>query len=66
MDGDQVSIKGLFTDEANKEAIDFLNSKSQYISLNGINMRVSTNEAIQSLYSLTNILSDTKLTNPIF
>jgi len=43
-----------------------MNSKAHYISLNGINMRTSSNEAIQSLYSLTKILPDVKITTPIF
>ena len=43
-----------------------MNSKAHYISLNGINMRTSNNEAIQSLYNLTKILPNTNLTNPEF
>ncbi|MCK9198434.1 MAG: hypothetical protein M0P49_02410 [Bacilli bacterium] len=65
-DGDIVSDKGIFTTEANEELENFMNSKAHYISLNGINMRTSNNEAIQSLYSLTKILPDTKITSPIF
>jgi len=65
-DGDQTSNKGIFTTEANEELENFMNSKAHYISLNGINMRISGNEAIQSLYNLTKILPDTKTTSPIF
>jgi len=65
-DGDQTSNKGIYTIEANEELKNFMNSKAHYISLNGINMRTSSNEAIQSLYSLTKILPNTKITTPIF
>jgi len=65
-DGDQTSNKGIYTIEANEELKEFMNSKAHYISLNGINMRTSSNEAIQSLYSLTKILPETKITAPIF
>lgn len=57
-DGDQVSVKGIYTVEANDELHDFINSKANYIDLGGINMRVSTNEAVQAIYNLTKILAD--------
>lgn len=67
-DGDQVSVKGVWTQEANEELEKFINSTSNYIDLGGSNIRVSTNEAIQSLYCLTKILpSDTdKIEKPVF
>lgn len=65
-DGDIVSNKGIFTTEANDELQKFMDSKAHYISLNGINMRTSNNEAIQSLYSLTKILPGTKIGKPEF
>lgn len=45
-----------------------INSKSYYLDLNCTNIKVSTNEAIQSLYSLTKILDldKNKLTDPVF
>lgn len=68
MDGDQCSIKGLFSVEANKEAIEFMNSKAHYVSLGGKNIRTVGSEGIQSLYCLTKVLPDSKdlLIAPIF
>ena len=45
-----------------------INSKSYYLDLNCVNIKVSTNEAVQSLYSLTKILDTdiTKLSDPVF
>lgn len=65
-DGDQVTIKGIYSLEANKELEEFLNSKQMYIDLSGINCRVCGNEAIQTLYNFTLILPETKLSNPEF
>lgn len=65
-DGDQVTIKGLYYDESNKEQLDLINSKSHYLTLNGINVRVTTNEGIQALYNLTKKLPGTKITKPKF
>lgn len=67
-DGDQVSVKAAYSIEANEELIAYMNSKKNYLDLGGINMRVASNEAIQSLYSMTRILpeSEKKLTNPVF
>lgn len=68
MDGDTVSIKGVWLQESNKELFDFLNSKSHYINFSGTSNRMGTNEAIQSLYSMTKVLSadQNKLTEPVF
>lgn len=52
-DGDQVTVKPLFTQEANIEAERILNSKSNIINIYGGNMRNSTNEAVQTIYQLT-------------
>lgn len=66
-DGDQVTIKGLYYDESNKEQMDLIDSKSHYLTLNGVNVRVTTNEGIQALYNLTKRLSGTNnLTKPRF
>ena len=65
-DGDQVGIKAVYTDEANDELIKFIDSKANYIDFGGINIRQSSNEAVQSIYSLTKVLPETKLTNPTF
>jgi len=61
MDGDQLSVKGVFTKEANEELIKYMNSKSNYIGFNGECIRTSSNEAIQAIYDLTKTLSDTVL-----
>ena len=67
-DGDQVGAKGVWSVEANEECMKIINSKSYYLDLNCINIKVSSNEAIQSLYSLTKILDadSNKLTDPVF
>lgn len=64
---DQVTIKGIYTKEANKEIEDMLNSKSHYINLGGKGIRESDSEAIMSLYSLTLCLPDdiSKMTKEI-
>ena len=48
--------------------MDFLHSKSHYINFSGSNIRKPSNEAIQSLYSMTKVLDQdlNKLTNPKF
>lgn len=52
-DGDQVTIKGLFTQEANKEAEAIMMAKSHILNIYGQNMRKTTNEGIQTLYMMT-------------
>lgn len=67
-DGDTVGIKGVWLQESNKELREFIKSKSHYINFSGNNVRVPSNEALQSLYSLTKVLDQdkSKLTNPVF
>ena len=67
-DGDTGVMKGSFFKETNEELHKLADSKKNYINLGCENIRVSSNEAIQALYSFTKILeSDTsKLTNPEF
>ena len=67
-DGDQVNVRGVWTEEANEELDKFSSSISNYIDLGGINIRVSTNEAVQSLYCMTKILPDdiSKIQQPVF
>lgn len=60
-DGDQVSSKGVFTDEANEEISEFMDSKAYYIGLNGKCTFKTTNESIQSMYELTLVLDGTPL-----
>lgn len=66
-DGDQVSAKAAYTVEANEELIKYMDSKANFINSGGTNIRVSSNEAIMSIYSLTKVLPETvnKLTKNI-
>lgn len=52
-DGDQVSVKGLYTQEANKEAKEIMMAKSHILNISGDTMRNTTNESIQTLYAMT-------------
>lgn len=67
-DGDTVGIKGVWLREANDELNKYTNSKMHYINFGGSNIRVSSNEALQSIYSLTKVLSTdlSKLKDPVF
>lgn len=67
-DGDQTTVKGVYSNEANEELDNFMDSKSFYISLGGENVRTLTNEGIQSLYCLTmNLRQDEgKFSDPEF
>lgn len=67
-DGDQTTIKGVFSEEANEELEKQLGSKSHYFNLGGKGVRTSTKEAIQSLYNLTLCLDEdkSKISNPEF
>lgn len=51
---DTVSIRALFTKEANIEADKLINAKTNILNQKGDNMRRLGNEAIQSLSTLTN------------
>ena len=68
LDGDQVSIKGVYSREANDELLNYMESKAHYVNLGGKNIRNVSKEGLQSLYSLTKVLSEdsAKLTNPTF
>lgn len=57
-DGDQMSVKAIYSEEANKELEEYLQSKAQYINLSGSNMRTADKEASQVLYNMTLILPD--------
>lgn len=52
-DGDQLSIKGIFTQEANAECDRLVRGKANILDINASNVRKSTNECIQTLYTLT-------------
>ena len=66
-DGDTVSIKPVFTIEANKECADRINSKSYYLDISGRTMRGFTKDFILTAYRLTkttDTLSDINATKP--
>ena len=67
-DGDQVTVKGVFSNEANEELNAQLSNKAHFFNLGGKGVRTSDKEAMQSLYSLTLCLEDDKdkITNPVF
>lgn len=52
-DGDQVSVKAVFSEEANAEAEKIINSPANIFNIAGGNMRRIENESIQTLYGLT-------------
>ena len=55
-DGDTVSVKGVYTDEANKELLDFVNDKANFTNLKAESTRSSSGQSAQSVYNLTLIL----------
>ena len=65
-DGDQITVKLVYSVEANEELKKFKDSNGQFITLNGINGRKADKEAIQAMYNLTLVLPGTKLTDPEF
>ena len=52
-DGDTVTIKGVFSQSANKEAERIMKSKINIIGISGKGIRKTTNETVQTLYSMT-------------
>ena len=52
-DGDQTTVKILWTQEANEECKNVVNKKSFILSSSGKNMRTCDLEAIQTFYTLT-------------
>lgn len=64
-DGDQITVKGVYTEEANAELEQFMNSKQNFVTFGGKPSKASEGDAIQSIYAFTKVLSDTKLTKNI-
>ena len=52
-DGDQITIKSVFSQEANEECEKIINNKTNILSIEGIGVRNIGNEGIQTLYSMT-------------
>lgn len=65
-DGDQVTVKGIYSNEANDELDKQMRSKIHYIGLNSKTVMEVDKETIQALYCFTYVTEDTKLTDPIF
>ena len=52
-DGDQVTVKPVFTQEANEECERIMLSKCNLLNIEGKGIRSIGNEGIQTLYSMT-------------
>ena len=65
-DGDQITLKSVYTKEANDELKEHINKKSNFITLGADNIKSSSGDAVMAVYSLTKVLPETKLTNPVF
>ena len=52
-DGDQVSVKPVFTIEGNLDCEKYINSKAYYLDMSGKLMRSITKDFIITAYSLT-------------
>ena len=52
-DGDQTTVKIVFTQEANEECRQVMQSKSYFINASGKNIRKVENEAIQTFFTMT-------------
>lgn len=64
-DGDQVTCKGVYTEEANEELREFMNSKGNFITFGCMPLRTSGGDVINSMYSLTKIISNGPVTKTI-
>ena len=67
-DGDTISLKIPYTIESNQELSNHRKSKSYCLNLDGINIKQSENDCIQSLYVITKVLNNDKdmITEPQF
>lgn len=52
-DGDTVSEKVCFTEEANDEAFDILNSAKHFVAISGNIIRMTSNETFLTYYAMT-------------
>lgn len=65
-DGDTVTVKGVYTDEANEELKKFVNDKMNFTNAEATSTRTSGKQVAQSLYNLTLILnSDQSKLKPV-
>ena len=65
-DGDTVSVKGVWSVEANDELDKYLKSKANFVDLGAGRIRYSSQEAVQSIYDLTKVLVSDRLVDPVF
>ena len=59
-DGDQVSVRGIWSDEANLECEEIMNTKMSALNITGKNSKVVAKEVFNSLFELTKIGKDPK------
>lgn len=52
-DGDTVSVRTVFTQEANAECERLMNEPTQFLNSNGTNVRTTTNEALNTIFIMT-------------
>lgn len=58
-DGDQITVKGVYTEEANEELIQYReNSKQQFITFGCRPLKPIVADSVQSIFALTKILYD--------
>jgi hypothetical protein len=62
---DQITTKGVYTEEANEEIENFTNSIGNFINFGGQPSKVPGSDVAQALFSLTKVLPDTTLTKNI-
>lgn len=65
-DGDQVSVRGIWSDEANLEAEEIMNKKLYALTISGSNAKVVSREVFNSLYELTKIGNGQKTLSPAY
>ena len=62
-DGDQVSVRGIWSDEANMEAEEIMNKKMSALNITGGNSKVVAKEVANALYELTKSGPNPKVLN---
>lgn len=60
-DGDMVTIKGVYTDEANAELRKQLETNIHFINLGGTPVVSTSKESIQAIFAMTLVMPETKL-----
>lgn len=64
-DGDQVSVRGIWSDEANLEAEEIMKSKMSALNITGTNSKVVAKELNSALYELTKNTPINSSTKPV-